>query len=236
MFAFGEAADLADRALELWPRVPDPEQVAGVSHVDLLQIGSRAHGDAGERTRAESLCGRRCASSGRARIPRATPTCWRGCRGRSGCSTRAPRRSRRASVRWPSCPRMSPSACEPLILAWLARMRFLRGNFQDAVADGERALELAVAAGDRESEIQPAEHARDVQGPPQRARRGGRAAAPRDRGGGRGRGSRRHPVRVREPGRHARPGGAQRARHSGSRTKVCSGCRGGSRAARTGCS
>ena len=39
MLAYGEAADLAERALELWPRVPDAERSPGVDHVDLL--GSR---------------------------------------------------------------------------------------------------------------------------------------------------------------------------------------------------
>ena len=37
--AYGEAADLAERALELWPRVPDAEQLAGLDHVDLSVAG-----------------------------------------------------------------------------------------------------------------------------------------------------------------------------------------------------
>src|SRR5207302_8217773 len=34
------------------------------------------------------------------------------------------------------------------LLAWLARTRFLRGRFRDAVTDGEQALECAIAAAD----------------------------------------------------------------------------------------
>jgi DNA-binding CsgD family transcriptional regulator/tetratricopeptide (TPR) repeat protein len=152
VFAFGEAADLSDRALELWPRVQDPEQVAGVSHVDLLQIGSRAHGDAGKRTRAESLLREALRELGPSADPgryayllaRLSRTIWMLNQGAEALAA-----GERALAILPAD---EPVGVRPLILAWLARMRLLRGNFQDAVADGERALELAVAAGDRESE------------------------------------------------------------------------------------
>ena len=151
VFAFGEAADLADRALELWPRVEDAEQVAGVSHVDLLQIGARAHGDAGKRTRAESLLRealRELGPSATGRyaylLARLSRTIWMLNQGAEALAA-----AERALAILPAD---EPVGVRPLILAWLARMRLLRGNFQDAVTDGERALELAVAAGDRESE------------------------------------------------------------------------------------
>ena len=35
--AYGDAADLAERALELWPRVPDAAEVAQLDHVEVLQ-------------------------------------------------------------------------------------------------------------------------------------------------------------------------------------------------------
>ncbi len=38
--AYGEAADLAERALELWPRVPEPEQLTSLDHVDLLALAA----------------------------------------------------------------------------------------------------------------------------------------------------------------------------------------------------
>ena len=151
VFAFGEAADLADRALELWPRVQDAEQVAGVSHVDLLQIGSRAHGDAGKRTRAENLLREALRELGPTADPgryayllaRLSRTIWMLNQGAEALAA-----GERALAILPA----DEPGVRPLILAWLARMRFLRGNFQDAVVDGERALELAVAAGDQESE------------------------------------------------------------------------------------
>ncbi len=43
--AFGEAADLFERALELWPRVDDAEELLGMDHVKLV-VGAarRPHG------------------------------------------------------------------------------------------------------------------------------------------------------------------------------------------------
>ncbi len=40
------------------------------------------------------------------------------------------------------------------LLAWLARTRFLRGKFRDAVRDGREALAAAVNAGDRLAETE----------------------------------------------------------------------------------
>lgn len=40
----GAAAALLDRALALWPRVAEPETLAGVDHTTLLSLAARAHG------------------------------------------------------------------------------------------------------------------------------------------------------------------------------------------------
>ena len=41
--AYGDAADLAERALELWPRVPDADQMIPLDHVELLTLAAAAH-------------------------------------------------------------------------------------------------------------------------------------------------------------------------------------------------
>ncbi|MDO9410578.1 helix-turn-helix transcriptional regulator [Patulibacter sp.] len=53
--AHGEEADLLERALGLWPRVPDAEQRAGASHVEIVLRTSRAHESVGFLPRAEAL-------------------------------------------------------------------------------------------------------------------------------------------------------------------------------------
>jgi DNA-binding NarL/FixJ family response regulator/tetratricopeptide (TPR) repeat protein len=152
VFAFGEAAHLADRALELWPRVSDPEEVSGLDHVQLLRLGSRAHGDFGDLPRAEVLLREAMRELGPTKDPglyafllaRLSRTIWQLNKGAEAVAA-----AERALA---IMPEEEEGGVRPLILAWLARMRLLRGNFQDAIEDGERALELAVAAGDRASE------------------------------------------------------------------------------------
>ena len=53
--AHGEAARLYERALQLWPRVADPEALVNVDHVALLRRAAEAHDVGGDKTRAEPL-------------------------------------------------------------------------------------------------------------------------------------------------------------------------------------
>ncbi len=53
--AYGEAAAQLERALDLWARVPDPEQLAGSDRLELLVRAGRALQKEGDYTRAEAL-------------------------------------------------------------------------------------------------------------------------------------------------------------------------------------
>jgi predicted ATPase/DNA-binding CsgD family transcriptional regulator len=53
--AHGEAARLYERALELWARVPDPEELAGTDHVGLLERAATNQDLDGDAVRAEAL-------------------------------------------------------------------------------------------------------------------------------------------------------------------------------------
>src|ERR1700691_1566244 len=55
IFAYGEVAQAAERALDLWPRGPDTERGTRLDHVDLLALAGRAHGMGGDRSRGEVL-------------------------------------------------------------------------------------------------------------------------------------------------------------------------------------
>ena len=55
VYAPGEAAKLFDRALGLWPRVPEPEAVVGCRVTDLLARAARAHYLAGDDPPAKTL-------------------------------------------------------------------------------------------------------------------------------------------------------------------------------------
>ncbi|QEO10173.1 helix-turn-helix transcriptional regulator [Protaetiibacter larvae] len=53
-FAHAAAAQLGERALALWDRVDDPDMVAGISHVELLELVARLWRSAGEPGRARA--------------------------------------------------------------------------------------------------------------------------------------------------------------------------------------
>ncbi|PZS08342.1 MAG: hypothetical protein DLM64_12690 [Solirubrobacterales bacterium] len=150
--AYGEAADLAERALELWPRVQEAERIAGVDHVELLVLTARAHGIAGDHARGEvllrSALGELDAGaeprSYSAVLARLARTQWALNRGAQGVET-----AQRALAMLPAD---EDSRERASLLAWLARTRSLRGRFRDAVLDGEQALSAAIAAGDSHAE------------------------------------------------------------------------------------
>ena len=150
--AYGETADLAERALELWPRVPEPEQTAGISHVDVLVLAAGAHGFAGDRNRGETLLRAALDELDPDRDPRTyswvlsrlARTLWSLNRGLEGVEM-----AQRALAMLPAGEVGRERA---FLLAWLARTRVLRGRYRDAVRDGEEALAAAVAAGETEAE------------------------------------------------------------------------------------
>jgi DNA-binding CsgD family transcriptional regulator len=152
--AFGEAAALTQRALELWPRVTDAEAVAGLDHVELLRRAAAALTVVDERGRSEVLLHQALGELDPDREParyaallaRLSRTIWSLNRGEEAVAT-----AERALAMLPAD---DPQKVRPLVLAWLARTRFLRGRFRQTVQDGEPALAAAVAAGDRIAECE----------------------------------------------------------------------------------
>jgi DNA-binding CsgD family transcriptional regulator len=153
--AYGEAAESAERALELWPRVAEKDRTSALDHVDLMVLAARANGLGGDRARGEVLMQRALAELD----PEAGPirygvllaalarTQWSLNRG--GESMDAAQRALEL------LPIDSARAERAALLAWLARTRALRGRYRDAITDGEAALAAATAVGDTvaESEV-----------------------------------------------------------------------------------
>ena len=152
--AYGETASLAERALELWPRVSDPEALVPLDHVELLTLAASAHSIAGDRTRAEVLLQsglRELSEHGDPRrrsdlLARLSRIQWSLNRGLVSVET-----AQRALALLPPG---EESRDRALLLAWLARTRFLRGRFRNSIEDGEEALAAAVAAGDLRAETE----------------------------------------------------------------------------------
>ena len=151
--AYGEKADLAEKALELWARVPEPEALTGLDHVELLSMAAGAHSLSGDIGRCEVLLQeglreldpdddpRRYS----ALLGRLARTQWALNRGQEGVRT-----AERALALLPAEER-TPERTQ--LLAWLARTRFLRGRFREAIRDAQAAREAAGALGDDYAEI-----------------------------------------------------------------------------------
>jgi DNA-binding CsgD family transcriptional regulator/tetratricopeptide (TPR) repeat protein len=151
--ADGDAADLAERALELWPRVRDEEKRFELDHVGLLTLAACAHSVADDRGRSDVLL--RSALS--ELDPDADPlryasvlsklarTQWTLNRGLEGIET-----AQRALAMLPE----DEGDLRASLLAWLSKTSFLRGRFRTALSDGQEALAAATAAGDRDAEME----------------------------------------------------------------------------------
>ncbi len=150
--AYAEAAELAERALELWPRVPDAERTTPLSRVDLLTLAASAHSIAGDRERSETLLRHALEEVDSETEPeryagllsRLARLQWSLNRGAEGVET--------AQQALALLPPGESSRERPALMAWLARTLYLRGKFRDAIPDAEAALAAAVAAGDRHAE------------------------------------------------------------------------------------
>ncbi len=91
---YAEVADLADRALELWPRVPGRRGSWPASTTSICcRSPPMRTAIAGERRAPSSCCARRCVSSAPTADPGRYAACWRGWHGRVVAEPR--RRGRR---------------------------------------------------------------------------------------------------------------------------------------------
>ena len=151
--AYGEAAELAERALELWPRVLGPTDALELDggkrldHIDLLVMAARSHSIGADRARGDVLLQQALSELDPTVDPRRYATVlgrrariqWALNRGMQGIET-----AQQALAL------LDDDECDPdraALLAWLARTLVLRGRFRQAIADGERALAAAVASG-----------------------------------------------------------------------------------------
>jgi DNA-binding CsgD family transcriptional regulator/tetratricopeptide (TPR) repeat protein len=144
--AYGEMADLYQRAHGLWARVPDAAAVAGIDEVELLEAGANAYGLSGDMRHSEMLAehglrlldpeqdpvryARLLVRRGRSR--------WRLNQAQAGSDD-----LERALTLLPD----EPSVERARLLSFIARTRTLRGHYREALREGERAREVAEAAG-----------------------------------------------------------------------------------------
>ena len=150
--AYGDAAELAERALDLWPRVPDAAATLPLDHVELLCVAATAHRGANNEPRAETLLKRALGELDPELDPRRSSELlddlsrvqWRLNRAAEAMET-----AQRALALLPPG-ELGPELAS--LLAWLARTKHLRGRYREAFKEGQVALDAARAAGDRRAE------------------------------------------------------------------------------------
>jgi DNA-binding CsgD family transcriptional regulator len=152
--AMGEAADLYERALELWPRVPDAVAVAGIDHVSLLGRAAVALSLIDQRVRADALLREALGELDPATDP-ARYALLLGQHGRTLWSLNRGQDAVAAAERALALlPDGDPGGDRAWIRAWLARMQCLRGHFREAETEVEAALVEARAIGDELAETE----------------------------------------------------------------------------------
>src|SRR5580704_3885900 len=150
--AYGDAADLAERALELWPGVPDADKSIPLDHVKLLGIAAAAHGVVGDRGRSEVLLTRALKELDPDSDPRRYAELLQRLSRSQWSLNRGAEAMETAERALSMVPPDEVSAERASLLAWTARIRYLRGRYREALTEGRDALNAAVAAGDRRSE------------------------------------------------------------------------------------
>jgi DNA-binding CsgD family transcriptional regulator/tetratricopeptide (TPR) repeat protein len=150
--AAAEAAQHFERALELWPRVPDAEERTGIDHIEALDLAARAAFAAGEPERTISLLDEalREAADGEAPERCAMLLGWRALalneRGRP--EDAATTFDRAVALLDPD----RPSVERATLLAWQTRALMRRSRQREAEEVGTQAVAAARAAAARSQE------------------------------------------------------------------------------------
>jgi DNA-binding CsgD family transcriptional regulator/tetratricopeptide (TPR) repeat protein len=143
--AYGEMADLYERAHGLWARVPDAEAIAGIDEVALLEEAAGAYALNGDHRHGIML-----AESGMKLLdPEQDPVRYARLLVRRGRSRWRLNQASSGSEDLERALTLLPeeaSAERARLLSWIARTRTLRGHYREAIREGEPAREAAEAA------------------------------------------------------------------------------------------
>jgi ATP/maltotriose-dependent transcriptional regulator MalT len=151
--AFHESLSLLERALGLWERVPDPEQLAGRTQVELLMQAANAADVSGDAARQETLLERTLelvdeqAEPSRVAtvLERMSRALWSLNRQDESVDT-----IRRALALLPEGEQSRERAA---LLAALARAHMLQSRYGEAIREARGALAVARAIDDRDDEV-----------------------------------------------------------------------------------
>jgi ATP/maltotriose-dependent transcriptional regulator MalT len=145
--AWGEAAALFERALELWDRVPDAEEVAGIGKVEVLHRAGDAFIAVGDRTRPIPLLRAALEMVDEQREPRHAAALLERY---AMAQYRAGRPSEAVATAEHALELVKdgePTPERASIYAWFAKIRMVQGRYRDATAAAREAIAAAEATG-----------------------------------------------------------------------------------------
>ena len=142
---FEQAADLYERALELWPRVADPEALVGIDHARLLWKAAVTQSTLDARSRAETLLREALDELD----PGTDPARYAKYLARLGSMLWSLNRGDDAVAAGKQALALLGDGDpeRPHVQGWLAKLQFLRGRFREARTEVDIALGDARAVG-----------------------------------------------------------------------------------------
>jgi ATP/maltotriose-dependent transcriptional regulator MalT len=151
VYAYGEAAALFERALDLWDQVPEAERLTGCDHVTLLVRAADAHWGDGSHFRQEALLKAALSEVDAQAEPRRAALLLERL-------ARAQRNLNRTEEALATARQGladlddEPSPERAALLGFIAKTRVLQGKFRDAEAVARDALDVARTVSDRGAE------------------------------------------------------------------------------------
>jgi predicted ATPase/DNA-binding CsgD family transcriptional regulator len=143
----GASAALLDRALGLWKRVPEAEDLAGMDHAELLELAARSHGLDADEAHAITLYERALGELDEAAEPVRVARILIGVAAARWGLGQADAARADLDRALELLPASDPTPERASILEGKARFLLLQGRYEEARDAGEEALRAAEAAG-----------------------------------------------------------------------------------------
>jgi DNA-binding CsgD family transcriptional regulator/tetratricopeptide (TPR) repeat protein len=145
--AYAGAASLLDRAIELWDRVDDPEELTGTDRAELLVWAARAHHQDGDEARAVPLLEHAIKGMDESLEPARVASALGELATAEWSIAEAERARATLQRALDLLPEDEASPVRAQLITHRVRMLLLQGRFQDVVEAADEALAAARAAG-----------------------------------------------------------------------------------------
>src|SRR5262249_41318256 len=144
--AHGEAAALSERALDLWDRVANPEEVAGIDYIELLRRTAFDTGAMDDFPRKEHLLKKALALVDKEADPRRAADLMEGLARTQWSLTRGADAMETAAHALALLPEDEPTKERARLLGWLAKARMLQGKYVASLEVASEAIDVGEAA------------------------------------------------------------------------------------------